>query len=118
MNSLPDFRSEHFLRSHIADTMAFYHPRAIDPKGGFFHYFRDDGPLYELMLDETGRRELDALWREFDFVTGAPVRQYTSFVWFERTDSPYMRDREFDFARSEDKDVTSEPKITRLPMVA
>ena len=47
MNSLPDFRSEHFLRSHIADTMAFYHPRAIDPKGGFFHYFRDDGRVYD-----------------------------------------------------------------------
>ena len=43
----PDFRSEAFLRAHIADTMAFYHPRAIDPKGGFFHYFRDDGSVYD-----------------------------------------------------------------------
>jgi hypothetical protein len=39
-------------------------------------YFRDDGPLAELMLDEAGRRELDRLWREFDFITGAPLRQY------------------------------------------
>ena len=44
---LPDFRSEVFLRGHIADTMAFYHPRAIDPRGGFFHYFRDDGSIYD-----------------------------------------------------------------------
>ena len=51
-------------------------------------YFRDDGPLCELILDEHGQRELDRLWREFDFVTGAPMRQYTSFIWFERTDSP------------------------------
>ena len=51
-------------------------------------YFRDDGPLYELMLDEQGQRELDGLWQEFDFITGAPMRQYTSFLWFERTDSP------------------------------
>lgn len=43
----PDFRSEAFLRAHIADTMAFYHPRAIDPAGGFFHYFRDDGSVYD-----------------------------------------------------------------------
>jgi len=43
----PDFRSEAFLRAHIADTMAFYHPRAIDPNGGFFHYFRDDGSVYD-----------------------------------------------------------------------
>lgn len=43
----PDFRSPAFLRAHIARTMAFYHPRAIDPAGGFFHYFRDDGSVYE-----------------------------------------------------------------------
>jgi len=43
----PVFRSEDFLRAHIADTMAFYHPRAIDPDGGFFHYFRDDGSVYD-----------------------------------------------------------------------
>jgi mannose/cellobiose epimerase-like protein (N-acyl-D-glucosamine 2-epimerase family) len=46
MNS-PDFRSESFLREHIAHTMAFYHPRAIDPTGGFFHYFKDDGTIYD-----------------------------------------------------------------------
>ncbi|WP_158753078.1 AGE family epimerase/isomerase [Dyella sp. S184] len=42
----PDFRSVAFLRNHIAQTMAFYHPRAIDPTGGFFHYFKDDGTIY------------------------------------------------------------------------
>jgi mannose/cellobiose epimerase-like protein (N-acyl-D-glucosamine 2-epimerase family) len=43
----PDFRSETFLREHIAHTMAFYHPRAIDPAGGFFHYYKDDGTIYD-----------------------------------------------------------------------
>ncbi|NUO75469.1 MAG: AGE family epimerase/isomerase [Lysobacter sp.] len=43
----PDFRDPAFLRAHIADTMAFYHPRAIDPAGGYFHYFRDDGSVYD-----------------------------------------------------------------------
>jgi mannose/cellobiose epimerase-like protein (N-acyl-D-glucosamine 2-epimerase family) len=45
--NMPDFRSVDFLRGHIAHTMAFYHPRAIDPAGGFFHYFRDDGTIYD-----------------------------------------------------------------------
>ncbi|MGA9851534.1 MAG: AGE family epimerase/isomerase [Gammaproteobacteria bacterium] len=27
--------------------MAFYHPHAIDPAGGFFHYFKDDGTIYD-----------------------------------------------------------------------
>lgn len=47
MSERPDFRSESFLREHIAQTMAFYHPRAIDPAGGFFQYFRDDGTIYD-----------------------------------------------------------------------
>ena len=46
-DATPDFRSREFLRRHIRDTMAFYHPRAIDPAGGFFHYFRDDGSVYD-----------------------------------------------------------------------
>jgi mannose/cellobiose epimerase-like protein (N-acyl-D-glucosamine 2-epimerase family) len=47
MNALPDFRSPAFLRDHVRKTMAFYHPRCIDPVGGFFHYFRDDGSVYD-----------------------------------------------------------------------
>jgi len=47
VNQQPDFRSRDFLRKHIAHTMAFYHPRAIDPKGGFYQYFKDDGTVYD-----------------------------------------------------------------------
>ncbi len=80
-------------------------------------YFRDDAPLCELILDEPARRELDRLWREFDFITDAPKRQYASFLWFERTDSTFMRGAEFDFARPEDKDAASETKMKRLSEV-
>ncbi|KAB8195584.1 AGE family epimerase/isomerase [Lysobacter maris] len=45
--ALPDFHSPQLLRAHIAQTMAFYHPRCIDPDGGFFHYFKDDGRVYD-----------------------------------------------------------------------
>jgi len=43
----PDFRSRGFLLGHIRHTMAFYHPRCIDPDGGFFQFFRDDGSVYD-----------------------------------------------------------------------
>ena len=43
----PNFRATDFLAQHIQTTMNFYHPRAIDPNGGFFHYFRDDGSVYD-----------------------------------------------------------------------
>ncbi len=80
-------------------------------------YFRDDQPLHELILDERGQRELDALWQELDFFTSAPMRQYQGFLWFDRTDSRFMRDPEFDFARPEDKASLSQPMIERLSKV-
>jgi mannose/cellobiose epimerase-like protein (N-acyl-D-glucosamine 2-epimerase family) len=42
-----DFRSPDFLRAHILDTMAFYDPVARDASGGFFHFFKDDGTVYD-----------------------------------------------------------------------
>lgn len=41
----PDFRDRNVLRQHVQQTMDFYHPRCIDPSGGFFHYFKDDGQV-------------------------------------------------------------------------
>ena len=77
-------------------------------------YFRDDGPLYDLMLDDKQRQELDRLWQELDFVANAPVRQYTGFIWFDRTDSAFMRSPEFDAFRAEDKDCISDDKVGGL----
>lgn len=43
----PDFRSPGFLRRHIAWIMDFYADRAIDPSGGMYHFFLDDGTVYD-----------------------------------------------------------------------
>src|ERR1700746_35506 len=43
----PDFRNRDFLLDHVRQTMAFYHPRAIDARGGFYHFFKDDGTIYD-----------------------------------------------------------------------
>lgn len=80
-------------------------------------YFRDDRPLYELILDREGQQELDRLWQELNYIASAPMRQYVGFLWFERTDSPYMRDPQFDFARPENKASLSQPMIERLANV-
>jgi hypothetical protein len=77
-------------------------------------YFRDDGPLYELILDESEQDEIDSLWQQLDFIASAPMRQYVGFLWFERTDSRFMRDPEFDFARAEDRNAQSEAMIEKL----
>ncbi|NHZ96110.1 AGE family epimerase/isomerase [Massilia sp. CCM 8734] len=47
MTTLPNFRSPDVLLDHARHTMRFYHPRAIDPAGGLFHYFKDDGAVYD-----------------------------------------------------------------------
>jgi hypothetical protein len=78
-------------------------------------YFRDDQPLYELVLDDAERQELDELWEDLNFVTHAPFRQYKDFLFFERAEPPrFAGGPEFDFARPEDKDVTSEVKLLRM----
>ncbi|VXB94650.1 AGE family epimerase/isomerase [Massilia sp. 9I] len=47
MDHYPDFFSPATLSGHVAHTMSFYHPRAVDPSGGFYHFFRDDGSIYD-----------------------------------------------------------------------
>jgi mono/diheme cytochrome c family protein len=78
-------------------------------------HFRDDAPLRDLVLNEAERSEIDALWRELDFVTLALLRQYKDFIFFERAEPPrYMVEARFDFARAEDKDSVTPAKIDRL----
>jgi len=42
-----DFASRTFLAQHVDHTLASYSPVAFDPRSGFFHYFLDDGTVYE-----------------------------------------------------------------------
>ena len=47
MNIPPDFRSPDFLLDHVRHTLAFYDGCSLDPSGGFFHFFKDDGTVYD-----------------------------------------------------------------------
>jgi hypothetical protein len=100
-----------------------YYDKSSSPKGRLlsagFHlmqgYYRDDGPLCELVLDDAARLEIDALWTELHFISQDPIRQYKDFIFFERAEPPrYMYEAAFDFARSEDKDAVSGPRIQQL----
>jgi hypothetical protein len=112
-----------FPDAFVVTERAPFYDASSSPKGRLlsagFHlmhgYYRDDGPLCELVLDERERGELDALWDELNFVTLAPLRQYKDFIFFERAEPPrFLFEAEFDFARSEDKEVVSEAKMNRL----
>jgi hypothetical protein len=77
-------------------------------------YFRDDGPLYDMVLDDKGQKQLDRLWDEFNLISSVPQRMHKSTLWFERTDSRFLSEAEFDFARPEDKECISEEKVKRV----
>lgn len=103
-------------RGHYADAKLGAEVRLLTAG---FHlmqgYFRDDEPLCELVLDEAARREIDSLWQELNFVTGVPMRQYKDFLFFERAEPPrFAGGPEFDFARPENKDVTTEAKLAQM----
>src|SRR5258708_2321186 len=100
-----------FPDTFVVIERAPYYDASSSPKGRLlsagFHlmhgYFRDDGPLCELVLDEGERREIDTLWEELHFVTLDAMRQYKDFIFFERAEPPrHMREAAVDFARSED----------------
>jgi hypothetical protein len=106
----------------ITDRGPYFAPNQADkgrPLTAGFHlmqgYFRDDIPLYDLILSEAEKREIDALWHELNFMTLAPMRQYADFIFFERAEPPrFMFEADFDFARSEDKDCISQAKMDKL----
>ncbi|MDB6055108.1 MAG: hypothetical protein JWN25_2631 [Verrucomicrobiales bacterium] len=77
-------------------------------------YFRDDGPLYNMLLNENQQRELDGLWEDFNYVSSIPTRQYMGLIWFERSESSFLRGTEFDIFRAEDKDTTTEVRIKQF----
>ncbi|HEY0858946.1 MAG TPA: AGE family epimerase/isomerase [Albitalea sp.] len=71
----PDFRSPDFLRRHILHTMSFYEGRALDPSGGFFHFFKDDGTVY----DARTRHLVSSARFVFNYATAA--RRFGSVQW-------------------------------------
>jgi hypothetical protein len=71
-------------------------------------YFRDDQPLYELILDPKGQRELDELWRDMDFVAATTARTYVQFYFNE---SGEAKDGS---KRAAERDVTKEPMVKAL----
>ena len=73
-------------------------------------YIRDDTPLSELILDETGQKELDALWEQFEFVADYTARTYVQF-YFNQSGEVLGNGRESGTLRPADKDITAEAII-------
>ncbi|MGB5626330.1 MAG: AGE family epimerase/isomerase [Woeseiaceae bacterium] len=42
-----NYRSREFLQAHIKSILDFYHPAIVDPAGGYFQNFLDDGSVFD-----------------------------------------------------------------------
>ncbi|MEP7366610.1 MAG: DUF1592 domain-containing protein, partial [Acidobacteriota bacterium] len=76
-------------------------------------YWRDDQPLQELILDEAGRKELDKLWIEFDYIGDHTMRTYVQY-YFNQSGEVQGKGRESGTARPSDKEVSSPAVIFGL----
>jgi hypothetical protein len=102
---------------YVRERGRFY-PDDTEDKGrllsaGFHNvmgYTRDDAPLSELLLDEKGQKELEALWEEFEFVADYTARTYIEF-FFNQSGEVLGNGRESGSHRPADKEITAEAVI-------
>ncbi|MFN0104879.1 MAG: DUF1592 domain-containing protein [Bryobacteraceae bacterium] len=78
-------------------------------------YFRDDQPLYELLLDGKQQATLDKMWREMDFVASINIRTYVEFAKLgTRGTRDDFKDGEPEVREIEVEEIVSEAKIRKL----
>jgi hypothetical protein len=76
-------------------------------------FFRDDTPLSELILDDAGKRELDRLWNEFDFVADITARTWTQY-FFNQSGEVQGKGAESASERPADHAITDEIVIQNM----
>jgi len=84
----PDFTSPVFLRSHIEKIVRFYAEHAVDPAGGFFHCFSDDGTV----CDTRGRHLVSSTRFVYLFAVASILFQSDEYRWLARHGLSYLED--------------------------
>ena len=78
-------------------------------------YFRDDQPLYELLLDKEQQATLDEMWREMDFVASINIRTYVEFAKLgTRGTRDDFKDGEPEVREIEVEQIIAEAKLREL----
>ena len=76
-------------------------------------YFRDDTPLIDLILDDAGRKQLDRLWDDFDYIADFTTRTYTQY-YFNQSGEILGNGRESGHERPADRPVEATSVIMEL----
>ncbi len=74
-------------------------------------YFRDDGPLQDLILDDTERHTLDQLWDTFNYNAEIAPRMHLAYL---TTEGGAPHGAGFEAFRPENHDATSQAMIKKL----
>lgn len=99
-----NFRDKVFLQQHIKKTMDFYHPRAIDSAGGFYHFFKDNGDVYDkntrhlvsstrfvfnyamAFLADPKQEYLDQVQHGIDYLESVHKQENGGYAWLLESD--------------------------------
>lgn len=78
-------------------------------------YFRDDQPLYELLLGKEQQAQFDEMWRAMDFVASINIRTYVEFAKLgTRGTRDDFKDGEPEVRDIEVEQIIAEEKIRKL----
>ena len=80
-------------------------------------FFRDDRPLFNSVLSDLDKRELNLMWEELYFVTGIWEKLLRGFVFFERSERNFLKHADFDRFREEDPDLVKDETLVRFKEV-
>ncbi len=76
-------------------------------------YYRDDLPLIQLILDDNGKKELDRLWNEFDYIADFSARTWTQY-YFNQSGEVFGKGDEAGSERPTDHAVTDSAVIFKM----
>src|ERR1700678_213669 len=76
-------------------------------------YYRDDLPLVQLILDDNGKKELDRLWNEFDYIAEFSARTWTQY-YFNQSGEVFGKGDESGSDRPTDHAVTDTEVIFKM----
>jgi Protein of unknown function (DUF1592)/Protein of unknown function (DUF1588)/Protein of unknown function (DUF1587)/Protein of unknown function (DUF1595)/Protein of unknown function (DUF1585) len=76
-------------------------------------YYRDDLPLVQLILDDNGKKELDRLWNEFDYIADFSAHTWTQY-FFNQSGEVFGKGAESGSDRPTDHAVTDAEVISRM----
>jgi hypothetical protein len=98
-----------------------YFPDDSDDKGRLlsagYHsvvgFYRDDTPLMQLILDDNGRKQIDRLWNEFDYMADFTARTWTQY-FFNQSGEVQGHGAESASERPLNHEITDEPVIMAM----